>query len=126
MARVAGRDVILQLMDTTKQLRAEMDDVHRVLGEQQHLLERQTEQLDLHTARLDELSRGFAQLAENSRGLADHARLMTHNVAILGQSFKRMDGLVAQLGSQLAELDGRSKRRFEALEARVERLESKR
>ena len=98
MARTAGRDVVLTLMDTVKELRSEMDDVHR--------------QLDLHSMRMDFIGEAMLELAESTR--------------TLGKGFQRMERLLGKVAAGLSDLAGSTSSRFDELEARVGALESKR
>lgn len=118
MARAGGRDVILQLMDNTARLQQEMADVRELLDEHSRVLDEHSRQLRFHSLRLEELSRGFAQMADTTEVLASHAKTMSRR-------FTQMEHTVGQVRAGLVELDGRSKVRFESLEARVSALEHK-
>lgn len=111
MARVKGRDVLLDLMDSMAELRT--------------TLARQGEQLE----RVARLAQGTSSRVE---GLVAHVEALAQDLTALAQAVR--DTAATNLAIQrnlgrsaklIGELAGSTRTRFDALEQRVEKLEQK-
>jgi chromosome segregation ATPase len=139
MARVAGRDVLVQLMDAVAQLQASQarqdEDIERIIvrldlmsgrmnglaGQQASLAQQMAqmaEQMALLSQRMDESSAQMDELAEDLRALrGDFVSLAQHG--------RETSGGLKRLSEIVVKALGTSEERFDELEARLARLEKK-
>lgn len=144
MGRVAGRDVILGLLETMGQLRSSVErhevDIERLNARMNAMAGRMDDmanRMDAMTNRLDDVTARLADLTARMSALAGETGLLrTGMVAMsddmtafagdlkhLAQGYAETNGHLARLTKLLTNYAGSSDERMDELEARMTKLE---
>jgi chromosome segregation ATPase len=139
MARVAGRDVILGLLDTMGQLRSSVErhegDIGRLNTRMNAMAVRMDDmavRMDDMAVRMDDMASRMAALAAETQVLRTSMVAMSEDMTAfagdlkhLAQGYSETNGHLARLTKLLTEYAGSSDDRMGELEARVTKLEKK-
>jgi chromosome segregation ATPase len=153
MARVIGKDVLVELLDAVEQLKASQkrqdEDIERIVTRLGLMAERSNEtvaRMDSMTARIDaltarmnemtarmnevtarmnELSAEMASLREHFRELAEDQLGLRQDFVSLAQHGRQMQAGLQRLSAILVKALDVTDERFDELEARVAALEKK-
>jgi len=125
MARVAGRDVVLELLDTVRQLKTNADrhevDLRRLNTRMDSMAARMVEVVERMTALAAETSLLRASVVAMSTDMTAFAGDLKH----LAEGYSETKVLVGRLAKLLTEYAGSNDERMDELEARVLKLEKK-
>lgn len=146
MARVTGKDVLVELMEAVEQLKASQQrqdkDIERIVTRLGLMAERSNEtvsRMDSMTARMDalttrmnemtarmnEMTGEMASLREHFRELADDQLGLRQDFVSLAQHGRQTQAGLQRLSDIIVKALGTTDERFDELEARVAKLEKK-
>ena len=139
MGRVAGRDVILGLLETMGQLRSSVErhevDIERLNARMNAMAGRMDDmanRLDDMTNRLDDLAARMAALAGETgllrtgmAAMSDDMTAFAGDLKHLAQGYAETNVHLARLTKLLTDYAGSSDERMDELEARMTKLEKK-